>query len=676
MPAEPPPPTARGPFIGKPLPRLEDRRLLLGRGLFTDDRAFVGQVFAVFVRARHAHARIVTIDTAAARQKPGVLAVLTAEDYRADGLAPIAQMPVPNDALDVKLPAFTGAPGTSVLTTPQWPLAVERVRYPGEPVAVAIAETLAAARDAAEAVAVDYAVLPAVTDALAALEPDAPQLWPEAPGNLALTEAFGDADRVNAALADSDLVIEHTFRNQRIATAQMEPRAAIGEYDAAADLVTLTAGCQGVHRIRMALARCLTLPNEKVRVVCPDTGGGFGSRNNPHPEMILVAWAARRLGRPVKWTSDRSEGFLTDYQGRDLITKARAGFGRDGRIRALKLELIGNVGAETVSYVWLSNAYRIAPTVYDVPAALVAVKGVVTNTVPTAPFRGAGRPEATLVIERLLDMAAQKLSLDRIAIRRRNLIRHQQLPYRSATGLTYDSGDFRCQHGSRDGAGRLARRCRTPPRRASARQALRRRAVQLRRVAGRRTARARRGQGRRGRLRRACRRHPVDRPGARDQLRAGDGRPARRDAAGHPLCLRRHRQDRLRRRHPFRPLDAACWNADGRGFGQSDRARQAHRRGAVRGARGHCALRRRFVLNADQQSALVGDRHRPRRRRRLGTACGLAPAACRRPPPSPAASPPIRPAPRCAKSRSIPTPAPSRLLAMLPSTMPGRRSIQ
>jgi len=432
----------RGPYIGRPLPRFEDLRFVRGRGLYTDDQSLPGQAFAVFVRSAHAHARIVSIDTAEARAMPGVVAVLAGDDYRADGCVGIPQMPVPNDALDVKVPAFVAAPGEKILQTPQWPLALERTRYPGEPVVLVIADTLHAARDAAERVRVDYTVLPAVTDALAALEPDAPLVWPEAPGNIAVEATFGDRAQVLGAIADAHLVVEQQFRSQRIATAQMEPRSAIGSYDAAEDRVTLIAGCQGVHRIRTALAGCLKLPPERVRVICPDTGGGFGSRSNPHPEQMLVAWAARRLRRPVKWTSDRSEGFLTDYQGRDLTTKARMAFSRDGRIRALALELIGNVGAQTVSYVFLGNAYRIAPTVYDVPAAVVQVRGVVTNTVPTAAFRGAGRPEATLVIERLLDIAAQRLDIDRVAIRRRNLVRKRQLPYRSATGLTYDSGDF------------------------------------------------------------------------------------------------------------------------------------------------------------------------------------------------------------------------------------------
>jgi carbon-monoxide dehydrogenase large subunit len=434
--------TDRGSYIGRSLPRFEDLRFVRGAGRYTDDIALPGQAYAVFVRSPHAHARIVGIDSAEARSLPGVLGVLTGADYRADGCRGMWLRPMPADAHDITKPAFVSSTGRPTLDEPIWPLPVERVRYPGEPIAVVIAETLTQARDAAERVRVEYDVLPAVTDALAALEPDAPLLWDSAPGNLAMEATIGDRAQVLAAIADAHLVVDQAFRNQRIATVQMEPRSAIGSYDAATDSVTLTAGNQGAHRYRVPLADCLAMPPESVRVICPDTGGGFGPRNDPNPEHIVVAWAARRLRRPVKWTSDRSEAFLTDYQGRDIITKARMAFARDGRIQAFALELIGNVGGQTGTYVPLSNAYRIAPTVYDVPCALVHVRGVMTNTVPTAPFRGAGRPEAHLVIERLLDIAAKKLGIDRVAIRRRNLIRRAQLPYRSATGLTYDSGDF------------------------------------------------------------------------------------------------------------------------------------------------------------------------------------------------------------------------------------------
>ncbi len=244
------------------------------------------------------------------------------------------------------------------------------------------------------------------------------------------------------------LVVEQTIRNQRTASAFLEPRAALGSYDAAAKQYTLISGCQGVHRLRHPLAACLGVPQQSVRVICPDVGGGFGSRTNLYPEQIAVVWAARRVGRPVKWTGERTEAFLTDYTARDVVTAARLAFDRRGRMLALALELTGNIGAHTVSYVPLSNGYRVAPTVYDVPAAWVRLRGVMTNTVPTAPFRGAGRPEATAVMERLIDIAARRLDIDRVELRRRNLIRSDQLPHRTATGLHYDSGDF---------AGNLAR---------------------------------------------------------------------------------------------------------------------------------------------------------------------------------------------------------------------------
>jgi aerobic carbon-monoxide dehydrogenase large subunit len=438
----------RGPFIGRPLPRFEDLRLVRGAGRYTDDVSVAGQAFAVFVRAPHAHARIVSIDSSAARGRPGVLAVLTGADYAADGHIGMAHHPNPNDAHNIKVPTFTPTPEHKILDQLHLPLAADAVRHVGEAVAVVVAETLAAARDAAEAVEVEYDVLPAVTDVEEALAPGAPLLWPDAPGNLALDNAFGDRAAVEAALAGAHLGVEQTVRSQRTVSAFMEPRSALGSYDKAAEQYTLISGCQGVHRLRAPLAGCLNVPPERVRVICPDVGGAFGSRFNIYPEQVVVVWAARRLGRPVKWTGDRHEAFLTDYTARDVVTKARLGFDREGRMLALSLELTGNTGAHTVSYVPLSNGYRVAPTVYDVPIAWVRLRAAMTNTVPTAPFRGAGRPEATAVMERLLDIAAKRLQIDRVELRRRNLISHDKLPHRTATGLNYDSGDF---------AGNLAR---------------------------------------------------------------------------------------------------------------------------------------------------------------------------------------------------------------------------
>jgi aerobic carbon-monoxide dehydrogenase large subunit len=438
----------RGRFIGRPLPRFEDLRLVRGAGRYTDDVSVPEQTFAVFVRAPHAHARIRAIDTSDARAEAGVLAVLTGADYVADGHIGMAHFPNPADAVDIKFPSFASTPARKILDELQLPLALDRVRYVGEAVAIVVAETLLAARDAAEKVKVEYETLPAVTDALEALTPGAPTLSPEAPDNLALDNEFGDRSAVERAIAAAHVVVEQTICSQRTVSAFMEPRAAIGSYDPAADEYTLISGCQGVHRVRHPLAGCLQVAQERVRVICPDVGGGFGSRTNLYPEQVAVVWAARRVGRSVKWTGDRSEAFLTDYTARDVVTAARLAFDRKGRMLALALELTANIGAHTVSYVPLSNGYRVAPTVYDVPMAWVRLRGVMTNTVPTAPFRGAGRPEATAVMERLIDIAARRLKIDRVELRRRNLIRHDKLPHRTATGLTYDSGDF---------AGNLAR---------------------------------------------------------------------------------------------------------------------------------------------------------------------------------------------------------------------------
>ena len=438
----------RGPFIGRPMPRFEDLRLVRGGGRYTDDVLVAEQTSAVFVRTPHAHASIVAIDTSAARAHPGVLAVLTGDDYVADGHLGMAHFPNPADANDIKIPTFVPMPERKILDELQLPLAAGRVRFVGEAVAIVVAESLVAARDAAEKVVVEYEILPAVSDVAEALSHDAPTIWPNAPGNLALDNAFGDRAAVEAAIARAHVVIEQTIRCQRTASAFMEPRSAIGRYDEAAGQYILISGCQGVHRVRHPLADCLKVPQERVRVICPDVGGGFGSRTNLYPEQVAVVWAARRVGRPVKWTGDRHEAFLTDYTARDVVTAARLAFDRNGRMLALDLELTANIGAHTVSYVPLSNGYRVAPTVYDVPVAAVRLRGVMTNTVPTAPFRGAGRPEATAVMERLIDIAAQRLKIDRVKLRQRNLIRHDKLPHRTATGLTYDSGDF---------AGNLAR---------------------------------------------------------------------------------------------------------------------------------------------------------------------------------------------------------------------------
>ena len=421
------------------MPRFEDLRLVRGAGQYSDDISIPGQAYAVFVRSPHAHAAIKRIDTAAARAMPGVLAVLTGADYVADGLKGALQRPNPAGAVDIKVRAF--APEKRpVLEERQYPIAPDRVRYPGEAVAMVVAEGIFAARDAAEAVAVDYEVLPASTDVRTAI--GATPIWPAAPDNIALDQEFGDPGAVQAAFAAADLVVEQTFRNQRIVNAQMEPRSGVASHDPQSDSYTLISGNQGVHVPRLVLTESFGLPPEKVRFVCPDVGGGFGLRNNLYPEQAAILWAAKRVERPVKWTNDRSESFLADYQGRDLVTTARLALMRDGCIAAYQVDHIGGVGGQTVTYVPLSNAYRVATTAYDIPLMHMRCRAVMTNTVPTAPFRGAGRPEATLVLERLIDLAALELGMDRVRIRQKNLIPRRKLPYRTASGLLYDSGDF------------------------------------------------------------------------------------------------------------------------------------------------------------------------------------------------------------------------------------------
>ena len=430
-------------YIGAALPRLEDRRLITGAGRYTDDVPAVGAAHAAFIRSPYAHARIGAIHTGAALAAPGVIAVLTAAEYLADGHRAIAHVPNPADAVEWTRPGFVAPDGgPPVADVPQLPLAYDRARHAGEAVAVVIAETAAQARDAVELVDIDYAPLRAVVNALDALAPDAPQLWDQVPGNRCFDLAFGDENSVGTAFAGAHLVVERAFFNHRIVTCHMEPRAAVASYDAASGDYTVIAGSQGVMKYRMSIAAALGVDAERVHVSSPDVGGGFGSRTNLHPEPLVLAWAAKRLGRTVRWVSDRSEAFVTDFQGRDIIEHASLALDASGKVLALRARMTGNIGAYTVGYAPLQNAYRIATGVYDIPLAFVSARGVLTNTTPTAPFRGAGRPEATHAIERLLDIAAGRLGIDRVEIRRRNIVRTQQLPYLTAVGLTLDSGDF------------------------------------------------------------------------------------------------------------------------------------------------------------------------------------------------------------------------------------------
>src|SRR6266508_1848208 len=425
--------------IGAPLPRKEDERLLTGKGCYSDDVDLPGQAHAVMVRSPHAHARIVRIDAAEARALPGVLAVLTGADFAKDGLKSIPHRPFSVSPPDVRL---QNRDGSEIFVAPHWPLPADKARFAGEAVAMVVAETIQLARDAAELVHVDYEPLASVTRAAEASRSGAPILWEERASNVNIDADLGDAAATQAAFARAAYVVRLETRVQRVTGVPMEPRAALAAYDPAARRTTLYAGSGGVVRQKRELAWILGVEEEAVRVVARDTGGNFGTRNSFFPEFALVAWAARRLGRPVKWTCERGEAFLSDYQGRDLTVAAELALDGDGRFLALRGSNLSNIGAHSVSHVPLSKGASIMTSVYRIPAAHVRARAVLSNTPPTTPYRSAGRPEVIFVLERLIDLAALHHGFDRVELRRRNLIPESALPFANPLGLTYDSGAY------------------------------------------------------------------------------------------------------------------------------------------------------------------------------------------------------------------------------------------
>ncbi len=426
-------------FIGKPVRRAEDGRLVTGRGRFTDDFHLDGETFAVMVRSPHPHARIVGIDAARARALPGVLAVFTGADCLVDGLNPIPHDPLPKTKYDMKLHAPGGG---TVFIGPHLLLPADKARHVGEAVAMVVAETLAEALDAAEAVEIDYEELPFVLQSEDALAPGAPAVWDELPGNLLVETHFGDAAATDRAFAAADHVVAENFHIGRVTGVPLEPRSALGHYDAASGRYTLYAGSGGAVRQKRELEHVLGLAPDTLRVLSFDVGGNFGTRNRVFVEFGLVLWAARKLGRPVKFTATRSEAFLSDYQGRDLVTRVELALRADGRFLAMRAANISNVGARCVSLSPLSKGAGLVPGSYDIPAAALRAMAVFTNTMPTQAYRSSGRPEVTFAIERLIDAAADRLGFDRLALRRRNLVRPNAMPYRNAVGMTYDSGRY------------------------------------------------------------------------------------------------------------------------------------------------------------------------------------------------------------------------------------------
>jgi len=417
-------------LVGKAIRRREDPRFITGRGTFTDDVKLPGTHHAFFVRSSLAHARIVNVDTSRARAHSGVRAVFTGKDLADGGVNGI--------------PVGWLLPGLK--TTDFRAIAVDRVRHAGEAVAVVVAESAAIARDAAELVQVDYEELPVVVDAVAALRPGAPLVHDSAPDNRCFHWEIGDKAKTDAALRGAAKVVKTHLVNQRLIANAIEPRASLASYAPATDELTLWVTSQNphVHRLIMG-AFVLGLPEQTFRVISPDVGGGFGSKIFVYPEEVAVAWLAKKLGVPVKWTAQRSESFLADMQGRDHVSEVEMGFDAGGTLAGLRVRTVANLGA------YLSLFAPCVPTylygtllngLYDIPAIHCEVDGVFTHTVPVDAYRGAGRPEACYVLERTMDVAARELGTDPAELRRKNLISKDRFPFQTQVALTYDSGNY------------------------------------------------------------------------------------------------------------------------------------------------------------------------------------------------------------------------------------------
>ena len=425
--------------IGQPLRRKEDQRLLTGLGRFSDDFSLPRQAYAAIVRSPHPHARILRVERDGARAMPGVLGIFTGADVLADGLHPIPHEPAPNTRYDMKLHGPGGGP---IFIGAHHLLPADRVRHVGEAVAIVVAESRDQALDAAEAVRVDYEELPWVIEAIDAICTGAPCVWDEVPDNVLVDTRFGDAAATDRAFAAADHVVTLDVHIQRVTAVPLELRAAVASYDAATERYTLHAGSGGAVKQKRELAAVLGIEPERLRVLSYDVGGNYGSRNRPYVEFGLVLWAAKKLGRPVKYTATRSEAFLTDYQGRDLATKVELALRRDGRFLALRADNISNVGSVCVSLSPLGKGAGLVTGSYDIPVASLRARAVFTNTMPTNAYRSSGRPEVTYAIERLVDLAAARLGIDRVELRRRNLVPAGAMPYTNAVGARYDSGEY------------------------------------------------------------------------------------------------------------------------------------------------------------------------------------------------------------------------------------------
>lgn len=419
---------------GQAVRRLEDESLLAGAGRYTDDVTLAEQAHLVFLRSPYPHARIVSVDTSAAAAMPGVLRVITGAD-----LAEAGVKPMPGAA------GFKRADGSDSASPPRRVLAHERTRFVGEPVAAVIADTVQQARDAAEAVMVDYEELPMVVDLPGATADGAPLLCEEATGNIAAEMRHGSSDAATAAFKRAAHVVALDVNNQRVVALTIEPRAVLATHDSKTDRLTIRMSTQMPSGVRDSVCAAIGLAKEKVRVVVGDVGGGFGMKTGAYPEDIAVAYAALQVGRPVKWVADRSEEFLSSAHGRDIEARAEMALDANGKILALRIKTLANVGAYATGTgvaIQLLIGPWVQTSVYDIQTIDFHFKAVLTNTAPTGAYRGAGRPEAIFTIERLMDEAARQTGIDRIALRRRNFIRPEQMPYKNPMAQTYDTGQF------------------------------------------------------------------------------------------------------------------------------------------------------------------------------------------------------------------------------------------
>ncbi len=421
--------------IGQPIRRKEDRRFLTGTGKYIDDLSMPDTAHLVILRSPHAHALIESVECQAAAASPGVLAVLTGADWVADGLGGIPTRTAAKNSDDSPIP-----------TPERQGLVATRARFVGDAVAAVIAESPEAARDAAELIEVAYRPMVAVVSATEALAPDAPLVWDDIPGNLCVRFEVGDAGAVDEAIADAAHVVSMFVDNQRVTAAPIETRGAIGYYDDADDRFVLVHASQNVHANRNQLAeQVLHIPTDQLRAVAYDVGGGFGAKNPLYPEHALVLWAARRVGRPVKWINDRGESFLSDAHGRDQQSQVTLALNADGDFLALRVESVGSVGPYLLSvgpFTCTGGSARTQGGPYRIPALHFHARAAFTNTAPTDPYRGAGRPEASYHIERIIDLAAAELGMDRVALRRRNLLASDELPYTTGAGSRIECGDF------------------------------------------------------------------------------------------------------------------------------------------------------------------------------------------------------------------------------------------